>query len=80
MSQNVQWNININGVRKFKNNNYIPYEILIRGRRLKFKIAFQCVSWTKEQLPTGMHIINKYSLIVDRENITMLITVKRNPL
>ena len=42
MSQNVQWNININGVRKFENNNYILYEILIRGRRLKFKIAFQC--------------------------------------
>ena len=43
MSQNVQWKININGVRKFENDNYIPYEILIRQRRLKFKIAFQCV-------------------------------------
>ena len=27
-----------------------------------------------------MQIINKYSLIVDRENLAMLITLKRNPL
>ena len=79
MSQNVQWNININGVRKFENNNYILYEILIREGGWSSKLPFS-VSWTKEQLPTGMQIINKYSLIVDRENLAMLITLKRNPL